>query len=111
MIRNHVAWAEALADRIAATPDFTVISPPMLSLFAFRHEPPGVEDLDAHNLALLQAINDDGRIYLTQAKVDGKSGMRFQVGQFETTEDDVTLAFDVITDLARSMTPASANAR
>ena len=105
MIRTHVAWAEALANRIAVTPDFALLSPPMLSLFAFRHEPPGVTDLDAHNLALLQAINDDGRIYLTQARVDGKTGLRFQVGQFETTEADVALAYDVITDLARSLTP------
>jgi aromatic-L-amino-acid decarboxylase len=104
MIRQHVAWAQALADRVATTPDFTLLSPPLLSLFAFRHEPPGVTDLDAHNLVLLQAINDDGRIYLTQAKVDGKIGLRFQVGQFETTAEDVELAYDVIVELADSLT-------
>jgi aromatic-L-amino-acid decarboxylase len=106
MIRQHVSWARALAERIAVTPQFALLSPPMLSLFAFRHEPPGVTDLDAHNLALLQAINDDGRIYLTQAKVDGKSGLRFQVGQFETIEQDVALAYDVIVELAQSIAPS-----
>lgn len=104
MIRQHVAWAEELAARVAATPHFTLLSSPMLSLFAFRHEPAGIEDLDAHNLALLQAINNDGRIYLTQAKVDGKTGLRLQVGQFETTEKDVSVAFEVMTELARSLT-------
>jgi aromatic-L-amino-acid decarboxylase len=111
MIRQHVSWAEALADRMASTPNFTLLSPPVLSLFAFRHEPPGVADLDAHNLALLQAINDDGRIYLTQTKVDGETGLRFQVGQFETTVEDVALAYDVIVELANllmvSRTPAA----
>jgi aromatic-L-amino-acid decarboxylase len=111
MIRQHVSWAEALADRIASTPGFTMLSSPMLSLFAFRHEPTGVTDLDAHNLALLQAINDDGRIYLTQAKVDGQIGLRFQVGQFETTAEDVEVAYDVIVELATSLavsnTPSS----
>ena len=107
MIRHHVAWAEALADRIAATPHVRLLSPPLLSLFAFRHEPPGVADLDAHNLTLLQAINDDGRIYLTQARVDGQSGLRFQVGQFETTATDVALAYDVIMELAQSLTASN----
>lgn len=107
MIRQHVSWAEALAERIASTPNFTLLSPPMLSLFAFRHDPPGINDLDSHNLALLQAINDDGRIYLTQARVDGQVGLRFQVGQFETTEDDVALAYDVIAEIASRLTPSS----
>ncbi|MCA9878680.1 MAG: aspartate aminotransferase family protein [Thermomicrobiales bacterium] len=103
MIRHHVAWSAALAERLAATPAFALLSPPMLSLFAFRHEPPGVTDLDAHNLALLQTINADGRIYLTQANVDGHIGLRFQVGQFETTALDVALTYDVITELATDL--------
>lgn len=106
MIRQHVAWAKALAERIAATPHFRLLSAPVLSLFAFRHEPPGIADLDAHNLALLQAINDDGRIYLTQAKVDGMTGLRFQVGQFETTQADVALAYEVINEIANSLRPS-----
>ena len=103
MLRQHVAWSAALADRVAAPLHFALLSPPILSLFAFRHEPPGVADLDAHNLALLQAINDDGRIYLTQAKVDGQSGLRFQAGQFETTAADVAFAYDVILEIAATL--------
>ena len=33
--------------------------------------------------ALVNAINDDGRIYLTQTRVDGRVAIRFQAGQFE----------------------------
>src|SRR5262249_15353086 len=66
MIRNHVAWSQKFAARLAATPDFRITTPPMLSLFSFRHEPKHVADLDRHNLQLVGAINDDGRIYLTQ---------------------------------------------
>lgn len=103
MIRNHVAWAEALAGRIAATPDFELATEPMLSLFSFRHLPSGVSDLDEHNLRLVNAINDDGRIYLTQTRVDGGVAIRFQVGQFEATERDVETAFSVITEIAASL--------
>lgn len=103
MIRNHVAWAEQLAGRIAAEPHFTILSPPMLSLFVFRYEPAGVaaDALDAINLDLLHAINADGRIYLTQTRIDGVIGLRVQVGQFETTAADVDCAFDTIVELAR----------
>ena len=100
MIRNHVAWTEALAVRLEAVPDFEIVTQPMLSLFSFRHAPNGVEDLDEHNLRLVNAINDDGRIYLTQTRVDGRVAIRFQVGQFDAAEADVAQAFDVIAEVA-----------
>ncbi|MDW4496959.1 pyridoxal-dependent decarboxylase [Sulfitobacter sp. D35] len=100
MIRNHVAWSQALAARIAATDDFEIVTEPMLSLFSFRYAPKGATDLDALNLSLVTAINDDGRIYLTQTRVDGKLAIRFQAGAFTTTEADVVTAYDVITEMA-----------
>ncbi len=100
MIRNHVQWSEALAQRLANTANFRIVSAPMLSLFSFRHEPRGIADLDAHNLALVNAINNDGRIYLTQTKVDGATVIRFQAGTFDTTQADVDAAYSVITEVA-----------
>lgn len=109
MIRNHVRWSEGLAARIAREPGFEIVTQPMLSLFSFRHvldrhvdgavDQP--VDVDAHNLALVAAINDEGRIYLTQTRVDGKVAIRFQVGQFETAEPDIDVAFDAIVSCAR----------
>lgn len=103
MIRNHVTWSQTVAKRLAATAGFRITTPPMLSLFTFRHEPKGVSDLDQHNLQLLGAINDDGRIYLTQTKVDGQSVIRFQAGSFDTTEADAETAFDVIVEIAKRL--------
>jgi aromatic-L-amino-acid/L-tryptophan decarboxylase len=101
MIRNHVRWSEKLARRLTETAGFRVTTGPMLSLFSFRHEPPNVADLDEHNLRLINAINNDGRIYLTQTKVDGQFVMRFQAGAFDMTEADIDVAFDVIVEIAR----------
>jgi len=103
MIRNHVAWSEALARRIAATPGFEVVTQPMLSLFSFRHVPPAGIDSDEHNLKLVNAINDEGRIYLTQTRVDGRIAIRFQAGQFETTQDDVDAAYAAIVGPTNSL--------
>lgn len=103
MIRNHVLWSQALAGRLAAEPGFSLVTKPVLSLFTFRHDPGDGRDLDAHNLALVAAINDGGRLYLTQTRVGGRIAIRFQVGSMGATEADINLAFDVIRDLARGL--------
>jgi len=100
LIRNHVSWSQKLAARLAAEPDFALVTQPLLSLFSFRHY--GGTDSDAHNIALVSAINADGRIYLTQTRVDGAIAIRFQAGSFATTEADVDMAFEVITEIARA---------
>lgn len=96
-LRNHVAWSQALCERLRAEPGFEIVTEPVLSLFTFRLEGP---DSAARTQALVDRINDDGRIYLTQTLVDGAKAIRFQVGQFDCTEADVATAFDVITELA-----------
>jgi len=102
-IRNHVNWSRALHDKIAATPDFESVTPPFLSLFSFRYAPVGEDDLDTLNQRLVDAINDDGRIYLTQTRLDGALVIRLQVGQTDTTEQDVMMAYDVICEIAKGL--------
>ncbi|WP_224816413.1 pyridoxal-dependent decarboxylase [Hasllibacter sp. MH4015] len=89
-IRNHVAWAEELCAALDQD-GFEITSEPILSLFTFRC--PGSDD---DQQRLVDALNDDGRIYLTQGAFDGRKVIRFQVGQFDCTHDDVMLARQVI---------------
>lgn len=103
MIRNHINWAENLHARLANTEHFEIVTPPMLSLFTFRYAPKTALDLDALNQNLINAINNDGRIYLTQTRVDGALVIRFQAGQFDATEADVQMAYDVIIELAENI--------
>lgn len=106
MIRNHVSWAQRLADDLAREPDFAVVTAPVLALFTFRYQPPGLGDaeVDALNGRLVQALNDDGRIYLTQTVHEGRLVVRFSVGQTDTTWDDVRMAGHVIREVARTLT-------
>jgi aromatic-L-amino-acid decarboxylase len=101
MIRNHVRWSRQLAERLAEHRDFEIVTAPMLSLFSFRHLSEG--DPDAHTIALVNAINDDGRIYLTQTRVDGRVAIRFQAGQFDMTQEDAETAFEVIVEVAAAL--------
>ncbi|PRD33792.1 UNVERIFIED_CONTAM: Ddc [Trichonephila clavipes] len=95
-IRNHVRWSQALADRLRADPRFEIVTEPVLSLFTFRLK--GADE--AAQQAFINRINDDGRIYVTQTRVQDGLVIRFQVGQFDATEADVATAFEVITALA-----------
>ena len=71
----------------------------MFSLFTFRYRPSG-QNADEATRGLLESINRDGRIYLTQTTHEGNFVIRFTVGQFDTTKDDVELAVQVIKELA-----------
>lgn len=103
MIRNHVAWAGALAEEIGRTSGFRIVTPPMLSLFSFRYEPAGAADPEALNLALVNAVNDDGRTYVTQTKVDGRIAIRIQVGSFDATEADIRDSWTAIREIAAGL--------
>ena len=95
-IRDHVAWAEELAGKLRDDDRFEIVTDPILSLFTFRL----VGKDDASQLDFVNRLNGDGRIYLTQTQVDGRAVVRFQVGQFGTTRDDVLAAYDVMSELA-----------
>ena len=93
-IRNHITWAAELCEAIRALDGFEIVTDPIFSLFSFRC--PGD---DAMQQRLVDAINDDGRIYLTQGAFQGQKIIRFQVGQFDTTRDDVMIAHAVISEI------------
>ncbi|MEQ6248586.1 pyridoxal-dependent decarboxylase [Sulfitobacter sp. HNIBRBA3233] len=98
-IRNHVLWAQELCEALRALPDFDIVTDPILSLFSFR-----CRGDDAAQQVLVDALNDDGRIYLTQGMHQGRKVIRFQVGQFDTTREDVMLARDVIAEVHSRIT-------
>jgi len=101
-IRNHVAWAQDLAARLDEQPDFEISTKPILSLFSFRYIPGDDRDPNELNRQLVDAINTDGRIYLTQTNHDEKIVIRFVAGQFNMTVDDRDVAFKTIVDVARN---------
>ncbi|MEL6807061.1 MAG: pyridoxal-dependent decarboxylase [Pseudomonadota bacterium] len=98
-IRNHVAWSQALCERLRNQNGFEIVTEPVLSLWTFKVQ--GASDEQTQTL--VDAINDDGRIYLTQTLVDGQKVIRFTAGQFDCEERDFDTAFDTITEIARAM--------
>lgn len=93
-IRNHVEWANDLCEEIRKLDGFEIVTEPILSLFSFRCS--GDND---DQQRLVDAINDDGRIYITQGMFEGRKIIRFQVGQFDTTREDVMISHQVIKEI------------
>ena len=71
-----------------------IVTEPILSLFSFA------ADTDAKTSALLEAINADERIYLTQTKFQGRLVIRFQAGAWHMDETDVKAAIEVINEFS-----------
>ena len=102
MLRNHIEWTRELASQIDGDGEFELTSGPNLALLSFRWRPAGraEEELDELNQRLLDAINDDGRIYLTPNRIDGRLVIRVSVGAHATRRSDVLDAFGIIREIA-----------
>ncbi len=96
VMRDHVRWCGDLAETLRADPRFEIVTEPVLALFTLALK--GASDADM--IAFVNRVNEDGRIYVTQGRTQGRIVMRFTVGSFACTEEDVRLAGDVLKDLA-----------
>ena len=56
--------------------------------------------LDAHNERILQALQRDGRVYLSNATIDGRFALRACITNFRTTRADVEQVLTVVRELA-----------
>lgn len=104
-IRSHIEWARALAREIEAAEDFELVTGPNLALITWRYAPRGVSNqaLDEINERLLAAINNDGRLYLTRGSVNGRTVIRFSIGQTRTEKRHVQGAWKTIKEIASAL--------
>jgi aromatic-L-amino-acid decarboxylase len=107
-IRRNLAEAQLLHRAASDRPDFeTFDAPPHLSIVPLRHVPLGVRDLDAHNQALAEAIQADGRIYLASALIEDRVWLRPCFVNYRTTDDDVLAVLDVAAELGERIAEGS----
>ncbi|MEX0273871.1 MAG: aspartate aminotransferase family protein, partial [Flavobacteriaceae bacterium] len=70
--------ARTFAQHIQEHPHFELAVPPESNIVCFRHVPKGMgtAELNAHNLAVRQAILEQGTFYIVQTKLNGKWYLR-----------------------------------
>lgn len=87
-IRRLVALAQEFASWVNADPDFELAAPAPLSLVCFRHK-----GGDAVNEQMLEELNQNGAIFLSHTKLDGRYTLRFSIGQTNTEHRHVAEAW------------------
>ena len=102
-IGRTLGHARALADAVDAEPSLQLLRRPTLSTVDFRDRPSDTTDLDAHNLRLARAIQDEGRVYLAPPTVDGRVYLRVCFTNFRTTAEDVTEILAVVRELGHRL--------
>ncbi len=99
-IERNCLQAQELFDWIQEREPFeTLTSRPQLSIVPFRAVVEGCADPDAHNDALCQAIQRDGRVYVSPATIDDHVWLRPCFTNFRTTSADVAALLDVAEEL------------
>jgi aromatic-L-amino-acid decarboxylase len=93
-IRRAIDLAGGLAAAIEEDPDWELRSY-NFSVVCFR-----LQRSDEDNLALLRAVNADGRIFISRTRVEGRFALRLAIGSGTTTREDVALAWDVLREHA-----------
>ena len=81
--------------RLASIDGIEVGSPPDLSIFTFRYVP-NAGNADSFNKKLVEAIRDDGRVFLTSTTLDDRYVIRVAVLGYNTHLDDVDVGLTVI---------------
>jgi len=109
-VREHIRLAGLFASWIDADPEMERLAPVPFSTVCFRHVPaalagrrdgPGIADqLDRHNEALLDAVNRDGRLFLSHTRLRDRFALRLAVGSLRHDEARVAEAWRVIREIA-----------
>lgn len=98
-IAHDAALARYLGELVDDHPDFELMAPVSLSICCFRYAPAalrGDEDrLDRLNERLMMAVMSDGRVYCSNAVLNGRFCLRACIVNFRTEAEHLELLLEV----------------
>ena len=94
LIREHVRLAQLFASWVEAEPGWEVVAPHPFSTVCFRH-------VEADNDELARRATATGKLFVATTRLRGQAAIRLAIGNEQTTEDDVRLAWEVLCASAR----------
>ncbi len=102
MVREHLRLAGLFKKWVEDDSRFELMAPVQFSLVCFRLNKDGLteEELARLNAALLEKVNQTGRVFLTHTTLKGRYAIRMSIGQRTTQERHVRAAWDLITENA-----------
>src|ERR671919_693678 len=109
-IAHDVELTKYLHRRAEERPEFEVMAPTTLSICCFRYVPPDLPDgpgreeyLDVLNEQLMTAIQMDGRVYPSNAVLNGRFVLRSCIVNFRTEAEEIDLLLDVAAELGSKL--------
>jgi aromatic-L-amino-acid/L-tryptophan decarboxylase len=79
------------------------MAPVPFSTVCFRHLPAGLagdDAVDAHNAAVMEAVNRSGEVFLSHTKVRGRFTIRLVVANLRTERRHVARAWELLRQAA-----------
>ena len=101
-LSEKILLARYFHDKISQAGGFEAGPYPDLSVVTYRYLPER-GDAGAFNQRLIQAIQKDGRIFISSTQIDGNFILRLAIGSFRTHLDDIDQALDVLKWTARRL--------
>ncbi len=100
MLRRHIQWAQDLAALISSDPQrtFEIVAPVPFSVVCFRYQ--GTDD---QNRAILERVNQSGRVFLSSTVLNRQTVLRLAIGNLATTWDDVQEAWQLLKKAAAEL--------
>ncbi len=95
IVRTHCELARKFAAWVDADARFERVAPVPFSVVCFRRQ--GSDD---ENKRILDKVNATGKVFLSHTALNGQYVMRIAIGNLGTTENDVALAWKLISDNA-----------
>jgi aromatic-L-amino-acid/L-tryptophan decarboxylase len=105
-IAQNLEQAQLCARLVRAHDDLELLVEPQLSTVPFRHVPKSLRGDEAainhHNLSLVKRMQEDGRVFVSSAVVDGQICLRPCFVNFRTSDEDVQALIDLTLELGAS---------
>ncbi len=95
ILREHIRYAQDLAEIIAEDANFEIVAPHPLSVVCFRYRAS-----DDDNRRLLEAVNATGRAFLSHTSLNGRYVIRIAIGNIGTAWDDVAEVWRLVKERA-----------
>ena len=108
-IEHDIELTRYLAARVEERPDFELLASG-LSICCFRYRPEGVDDeetLDRLNERLLTELQFDGRVFPSNAILDGRFCLRTCIVNFRTEADDLDRVLEVASELGSRLSAST----
>jgi aromatic-L-amino-acid/L-tryptophan decarboxylase len=103
-IARQIAFARYLEERIGEAPEFELLSKGNLSIVCFRYSPAELagneEALNALNKEIMERVQADGSVFLTNSILGGRFALRACVLHYGTTKQDIDQILPALKDAA-----------